>query len=278
MEYSHQFGPAPRHPSDALYGHQPISFERIDPFSACDDLHREVAQEEPVAIEINGFGYAVLMATPLDLEDLLYGFLRAERLVASAGQVIASDCYRLEAGTIARVTVEAKVAERLTDRVRHRTSESSCGLCGVENLEQAMRELPRLTATSDASSLSVFRALVELPAHQPLNSTTGGVHAAALCGPDGDIRLVREDVGRHNAFDKLIGAMMRQGLAWDGGFALLSSRCSYELVEKAVLSGCPLLVTISAPTSLALARAREAGLDLRVLARPDSLLSPTLAA
>jgi FdhD protein len=278
MEYAHPFEPAPSEPVVALGGHQPISFERIDASAACDGLHREVAEEEPVAIEINGFGYAVLMATPLDLEDMLYGFLRAERLVASARQILASDCYRLEAGTIARVTVEAEVAERLTDRVRHRTSESSCGRCGVENLEQAMRALPRLTATSDASSLAVFRALAELPDHQPLNRTTGGVHAAALCGPDGGIRIVREDVGRHNAFDKLIGAMMRQDLAWDGGFALLSSRCSYELVEKAVLSDCPMLVTISAPTSLALARAREAGLDLRVLARPDSLLTPMVAA
>ena len=128
------------------------------------------------------------------------------------------------------------------------------------------------------ATAAVFRALAHLGDHQPLNRTTGGVHAAALCDADGAIRLVREDVGRHNAFDKLIGAMMRRCLHWDGGFALLSSRCSYELVEKAVLSGCPMLVTISAPTSLALSRAREAGLDLRVLARSDSVLSPALAA
>ena len=274
MEQSHHFEAAPGDLLSALSGHLPVSFERISSSTGRDGLDRDVAQEVPIAIEINGFGYAVLMATPLDLEDLVYGFLQAERLVGSAREILATDCHRLDAGYIARVTVEAEAAERLTDRVRHRTSDSSCGLCGVENLEQAMRELPRLTAASDASSLAVFRALGDLPGHQPLNRMTGGVHAAALCDAQGAILMAREDVGRHNAFDKLVGAMMRQRLGWNGGFALLSSRCSYEMVEKAVLSQCPMLVTISAPTSLALARARESGLDLRVLARSDSLLSP----
>ena len=249
-------------------------FISLDETAAGKLLSRGVALETPVAIEINGFGYAVLMASPIDLEDLLYGFLRSERLIASRGDVLASDIYPLDAGTIIRVTVPPEVAEHLSDRIRHRTSESSCGLCGIENLEQAMRALPPVLARSAAADGAIFRALRDLPEHQPLNRATGAVHAAALCDAGGSIRLVREDVGRHNAFDKLIGAMIRGGLEWSGGFALLSSRCSFELVEKAVLSACPMLVTISAPTSLALARAREAGLDLRVLARPDSLLSP----
>lgn len=259
-------------------GRHQTSFERISASSSSAYLERDVALEVPVAIEINGFGYAVLMASPLDLDDLVCGFLLAERLVGSPREILATDCYRLDTGYIARVTVESAAAGRLTDRVRHRASESSCGLCGVENLEQAMRALPRLIDRSDASDAAVFRALDGLRQHQPLNRATGGVHAAALCDLDGNVRLAREDIGRHNAFDKLIGAMMRQELSWDHGFALLSSRCSYELVEKAVLSACPMLVTISAPTSLALARAREAGLDLRVLARPDSVLSPAIAA
>lgn len=137
-----------------------------------------------------------------------------------------------------------------------------------------MRELPRLPAQPVAPDRALFRALAALPDHQPLNRVTGAVHAAAFCDAQGGIRLVREDVGRHNAFDKLIGAMLRADLGWDGGFALLSSRCSYELVEKAVLSGCPMLVTISAPTSLALSRAKDAGLILRVLARSDAILAP----
>lgn len=268
--------PQPATPTAGAAGELPASFYRISA-AAAQSLHdRSVALEVPVAIEVNGFGYAVLMASPVDLEDLIHGFLHSERLIGAAADVFDTDCYRLEAGYIARVNVAADVAARLTDRVRHRASDSSCGLCGVENLEQAMRALPRVTSRSQAGSAAIFRALDALADHQPLNHATGGVHAAALCDAAGAIRLAREDVGRHNALDKLIGAMMRQGLNWDGGFALVSSRCSYEMVEKAVLGDCPMLVTISAPTSLALSRAREAGLDLRVLARRDSILSPAL--
>lgn len=135
-----------------------------------------------------------------------------------------------------------------------------------------MRPLPRLPEASPVDHAAIFAALYTLHKHQPLNGLTGGVHAAAHCNPDGEIRFVREDVGRHNAFDKLIGAMLREGAGWDGGFAILSSRCSYELVEKAALSGCPTLVTISAPTVLAIERAQEANLSLVVLARADGLL------
>ena len=255
-------------------GQQPVLFTRIGSGAGGRVISRSVALEVPVAIEINGFGYAVLMASPIDLDDLLYGFLRSERLIAVTEDILGHDIAELDAGIIVRSTVTADVAGRLDDRVRHRTSDSSCGLCGVENLEQALRELPKLTVPEHAGDEAIFRALASLPDHQPLNRVTGAVHAAALCDAGGTIRLVREDVGRHNAFDKLIGAMMREGLVWNGGFALLSSRCSYELVEKAVLSACPMLVTISAPTSLALARAQDAGLVLRVLARTDSLLSP----
>jgi FdhD protein len=261
-------------PPGLVEGQARTSFLSLQKDAATQVLHRGVAEETPVAIEINGFGYAVLMASPIDLEDLLYGFLCAERLISARSEVLSFDIHRLEAGFIVRANVPASVAKRLTDRVRHRTSESSCGLCGVENLEQAVRDLPRLFARSQAGDDAIFRALKALPEHQPLNRTTGAVHAAALCDADGRICLVREDVGRHNAFDKLVGSMLRDGLDWAGGFALLSSRCSYELVEKAVLSGCPMLVTISAPTGLAIVRAREAGLDLRVLARSDSILAP----
>jgi FdhD protein len=239
---------------------------------------RPIALETPVAVEINGFGYAVLMATPEALEDLAYGFALAERLIESAAQVEGVDVHHTGAGAILRLQLSPERAHLIHDRVRHRTSESSCGLCGVENLQQAMRPLPCLPDRPTPASVAVFAALAALRDHQPLNAQTGGVHAAALCGPDGTIRLAREDVGRHNAFDKLIGAMLQQGLGWDGGFALLSSRCSYELVEKAVLAGAPALVTISAPTTLALERAREANLALLVLARADSVLSPIASA
>ncbi len=233
---------------------------------------RALAIEMPVAIEFNGIGYAVMMMSPCDLEDFATGFARAERLL-DAGQVLGGiDVHQTGKGLILRANLPPEGAGRVAERVRHRVAESSCGLCGLENLEQALRPLPRVTSNSTPTSPAIFTALSALSDHQPLSRETGAVHAAALCAHDGAIRLAREDVGRHNAFDKLIGAMARGGLDWDGGFALITARASYELVEKAALANCPLLVAISAPTSLAAARAKEAGLRLIVLARADSML------
>jgi FdhD protein len=249
-----------------------MGFRRIAVDGGATPISRAVASEVPVAIEYNGIGYAVLMATPADLDDLAMGFSRAERLIDGPDDIIDVSAHAAEGGVLLRVTLDAARLDRAADRVRHRVSESSCGLCGIENLEQALRPLPRVTARTRADYAAIFRALGELRDHQPLNAATGAVHAAARARADGSILMAREDVGRHNAFDKLIGAMLRAGTDWDGGFALLSSRCSYELVEKAALSGCPMLVTVSAPTTLAVARAREAGLRLIVLARGDAVL------
>lgn len=250
-----------------------MRFTRIGADGGRESIERPVAAEVPIAIEFNGIGYAVLMATPADLDDLVTGFALAERLVEGPGELLEIDTHATERGVIVRAMLAPDCAARVTDRVRHRVSESACGLCGIENLEQALRPLPRVTSASEASDAAIFAALSSLRDHQALNRETGGVHAAALVGSDGAIRLAREDVGRHNAFDKLIGAMARQGLGWDGGFALLSSRCSFELVEKAALANCPLLVTVSAPTTLAVERARAAGLRLIVLARSDAVLA-----
>lgn len=247
-------------------------FTRVSADGDATAIKRELAVEMPVAIEYDGIGYAVLMATPADLTDLAYGFSLAERLISTVDDIVEVDEHHGPAGVILRIFLKDTQKQQVFERVRHRVSDSACGICGIENLEQAMRSLPAVVAQSDAPPQAIFRALELLVEHQPLNRRTGAAHAAALCGANGDIRLAREDVGRHNAFDKLIGAMLRQGLCWDRGFALLSSRCSYELVEKAVLAGCPLLATISAPTSLAASRAREAGLKLAVLARRDALL------
>ena len=241
---------------------------------ADEALDRPIAIERPVAVEVNGIGYAVLMATPQDLADLAFGFALTERLIDRANDIIDVDIHPAELGIIVRLTLSSGVSDRIADRVRNRASDSSCGLCGIENLEQAVRPLPSVTAPWTGDDNAVFRAIGELSSVQPLNRWTHAVHAAAACSLAGLPWLVREDVGRHNAFDKLIGAMLRQGAEWCGGFALLTSRCSYELVEKAVLANCPLLATISAPTTLALERAAAAGLALRVLARSDALLAP----
>jgi FdhD protein len=250
-----------------------FDFRRVAADGDSRPVARPVPIETPVAIEVNGIGYAVLMATPADLVDLAYGFALAERLIDRAADVIGVEAHQTPQGTILRIQLVAACAGRAADRVRHRTTDSACGLCGIESLGQALRPLPEVTQKSRADDRVLFRALADLPRHQPLNQATGAAHVAAACGCDGTIGLAREDVGRHNAFDKLVGALLRQGIGWNGGFALLSSRCSYELVEKAVLSDCPLLATLSAPTSLAIERAASAGLALRVLLRPDALLA-----
>jgi FdhD protein len=255
----------------------PFSFDRLTPDGAVHPVDRALAEEVPVAVEYNGAGYAVLMATPADLPDLVQGFSLAERLVTREDLGLAIDLHETAAGFVARTTLPPERVEGLLNRVRHRTTDSACGLCGIDNLEQAVRPLPPVAATTRATRATIFRALSALADHQPLNRATGAAHAAAWVDADGKIRLVREDVGRHNAFDKLVGAMARAGAGWDGGFALLSSRCSYELVEKAVLADCPLLVTISAPTRLAAERAAAAGLPLVALARRDALLARGIA-
>ena len=251
----------------------PGMFDRIARDGNRRAITREVAVETPIAIEFNGIGYAVMMATPQDLEDFAIGFALSERLIDDARDILAIDTHEASGGVVLRVQLPAAKAARVVDRVRHRVSDSSCGLCGIDNLEHALRPLPQVPASHGIMDNAIFAALDRLGDHQTLNRATGAVHAAARCSADGSILDVREDVGRHNAFDKLIGAMARSATGWDGGFALLSSRCSYELVEKAALSGCPTLVTISAATDLAIARARSCGLRLMVLARPDAVLS-----
>lgn len=253
-------------------GAQPARFLRITRDGAASAISRDVAEEVPVAIEYNGIGYAVLMTTPIDIEDLVTGFSHAERLIDRVGQIEWIEHHRTDKGYIARVGLVPERAALIQDRTRSRFSDSSCGLCGIENLDQAIRTLPAERGETQADDAAIQRALEALFPLQALNRRTGAVHAAALCSADGTMRMVREDVGRHNAFDKLIGAMLRNGLEWEGGFALLSSRCSYELVEKAALAGAPMLVTISAPTSLALDAARQAHLPLVVLARADAML------
>jgi len=248
------------------------AFARIEPDGRAEPVLRPLAREVAVAIEFNGIGYATLMATPADLEDLACGFAFSERLIDRIDDVLDIDLHEADAGIIVRATLAARVSDRVFERVRHRTTDSACGLCGIENLEQAMRPLPLVEPRWTGTSAVVFAAAAALGEHQPLNRLTRSVHAAARCAADGTILAVREDVGRHNAFDKLIGAMLRDGAGWQGGFALLSSRCSYELVEKAALSNCPMLATVSAPTELALRRAEAAGLALYVVVRPDALL------
>jgi FdhD protein len=241
-----------------------------DPGDDCGD--RRIAIEAPVALEYCGLGYAVMMATPDNLEDFIIGHAVAEGLVGAAADVTSVDITQAGGGWIARAQLPDAAREAIYSRARTRVSDSSCGLCGVESISEALRPLPPVTATIRTSRNAISRALADLYDRQPLNIATGAVHAAAYCSADGNILCVREDVGRHTALDKLIGAMSMRGQAMTGGFILLSSRCSFELVEKAIRCGAPMLVTISAPTSLAVERAKAAGLTLLALARSDNVL------
>ena len=233
---------------------------------------RSVPVEAPIAIEVGGIGYAVMMATPADLIDYATGFALSEGLVTDVGDILDIQAHAVEGGFVVRLNLPPEGAQKAVARARTRVTESSCGLCGIDNIAQVLRPLPPVTARINVDRQAISRALEDLSDHQPLSRETGAVHAAAFCRPDGEIVMAREDVGRHNALDKLIGALARQGIQPTGGFFLLSARCSYELVEKTVRAGCPMLVTISAPTTLAAERARQAGLTLVTLARPDAAL------
>jgi len=236
------------------------------------EVSRTWVPEVPVALEFNGVAYAVMMATPADLEDFATGFAVAEGLAAKAAQVVDIGVAEAEAGWIVRTQIDGLGAERLAERVRTRVAESSCGLCGIENLEAFTRPLPFVVPHSTIDSAAIFRALGALRGEQPLGQATGAAHAAAHAAPDGSLLCVREDVGRHNALDKLVGARLRAGESLASGFVLSTARCSYEIVEKAVKAGATTLVTVSLPTGMAVDRARAAGLSLWALARQDSVL------
>lgn len=245
--------------------------------SSCK-LDRDWVPEVPVALEYNGLSYAVMMATPSDLEDFARGFALTEGLAKTPADITDIAVVEVEHGWIARAQLTGLGIEKLTDRVRTRVAESSCGLCGIENLEAVNTPLPRVADHAALDPKAVFAALAKLRDHQPLTKATGAAHAAAFCAPDGTILHAREDVGRHNAMDKLVGALATAGQDASDGFILSSARCSYEIVEKAVRAGATTLVTISLPTSMAVDRAKAAGLSLWCLARDDSVLcvnSPT---
>lgn len=233
---------------------------------------RAIAVEAPVAVEVNGIGYAVMMATPADLTEFVLGFMLSERLADTPADLRDVDVAGTVAGIVVRATLAPHCAGRIADRVRHRTSETACGLCGIASLEQLVRPARPAPPPPRVVPAALFAALAGLRDHQPLNAATGAVHAAAFATADGAIRLAREDVGRHNALDKLIGAVTHANADPAAGFVLVSSRLSFEMVDKALVLGTGLLVGISAPTSFALDHARAHGLTVIALARPDAML------
>lgn len=239
-------------------------------------IDRALIEEAPIAIEINGLGYAVMMATPVDLADFALGFCLSEQLIETEAAFLSAEASALDGrGWMLRIQLASENAAPLFERARLRLAEGSCGLCGIESLEQVLRPLPPVTARLSVSPDAIFRASSALEQHQHLGTLTRAAHAAALCTADGEIVLVREDAGRHNALDKLLGAAAAAGIAVPDHFIFLTARCSFELVQKAVIAGCPMLVTISAASTLAVDYAAQQGMHLLSLARRDSFLEST---
>ncbi len=228
-----------------------------------------IAEEVPVAFVFNDAPFAVMMATPADLDDFALGFALSEGIVEFADELAIVETNRLIEGIELRLRIPEARSEALERRRRSLSGRSGCGVCGTELLEAAIRQpMPVGEGTTIAVS-ALRRALYALRDVQSLNARTGATHAAAWCGADGAVLLVREDVGRHNALDKLIGAMLRAGHDPQAGFLVVTSRASYEMAMKAASVGIALMAAISAPTALAIALAERAGLTLIGFARDD---------
>ncbi|USQ97841.1 formate dehydrogenase accessory sulfurtransferase FdhD [Caulobacter sp. RL271] len=234
---------------------------------APETLARDLPREIAVGLSFDGRPHTVLMATPRDLEELALGFVVTEA-VARASDVLEITTKEEEQGILVDVRLAPGVVGKKA-RPRNLEGRSSCGLCGVQRLADAVRPLPVLGQGVRIRHQAIPRALAALEQEQSLGRLTRATHAAAFFDADGALVLVREDVGRHNALDKLAGAMAREGHDAAAGFVVVTSRCSFEMVEKAARMGCPILVAVSAPTELAIAKAEEANLTLVALARAD---------
>jgi FdhD protein len=228
-------------------------------------------EEVPVAVLINSQSYAVMMATPADLEDFGLGFVLSEGLVKSHAHI--QNALVMPSGDGFSVDLAIDERDLVRDRMVARALEGrvGCGLCGIQEMEDAIRMPKGKVVPARLDPAAVARAFADLPKHQPMNAVNRTVHAAAWCSVDGSILLAREDVGRHNALDKLIGAMAGGGFSRTG-FAVMSSRCSFELVQKCALAGIGALATVSAPTALAYRLAKEAGLQLAAMAKQGVMI------
>jgi FdhD protein len=234
-----------------------------------------VVEETPVAIVYNGIPHVVMMATPADLEDFALGFSLTEELIGSP-----DDLERLEVVRYSRgVEIQALVAERcaatIAERTRRLTGRTGCGICGADGVDAVLKTIHPVRSGHPIAVSAVRRALEMLAERQPLNAASGAVHAAGWATADGALELVREDVGRHNALDKLIGAAITARVDPTAGFVLVTSRASFEMVQKTAVLGAPLMAAISGPTGLAVRVAQQSGLTLVGFARGARLTAYT---
>jgi FdhD protein len=229
----------------------------------------QVAEEMPVALVYHDVPHVVMLATPADLEDYATGFTLSEALVAHADEIRGVEVRRGAASVDVHVTVAWERFTQLLQRRRNLTGRTGCGLCGAETAADAIRETAAVPKGVEVTSADLHAAIEQLGGLQPINARTGSVHAAAWVVPGQGIRVVREDVGRHNALDKTIGALTRARADLAAGYMLITSRASYEMVQKCATVGIPFLAALSAPTAFAVRLAERSGVTLVAFARRD---------
>ena len=228
-----------------------------------------VTEEVPVALVYHGVPHVVMLASPADLEDYAVGFTVSEGLVGDPSEIQSVEVERGAESIEVRIGIAGERFSELLRRRRNLTGRSGCGLCGAETVEEAIRPPVQVANGPTVTAADLHAALLQLESLQPINARTGSIHAAAWALPGKGIQFVREDVGRHNALDKVIGALVRSGTDVTTGYAVITSRASFEMVQKAAAAGITCMVAVSAPTALAIRMAEQTGLTLVGFARRD---------
>lgn len=232
---------------------------------------RPLTTEVPVVLEYNCVTFAVMMASPSDLIDFSYGFSLTEGIIEKAKDIIYAQIKDAPKGKVAAIEINARAFHKLETYNRRLSGRTGCGLCGVEKLEQAVKPLEKVVSDLKVPARDIHEAMGKVKAEQHLNKETGALHAAAFVGEGNKIIAVREDVGRHNALDKLIGHLMRENINPANGYVLITSRCSFEMVQKCAIAGIPIVAAVSATTELAITLAEEAGISVIAFARKEGM-------
>ena len=248
---------------------QPVAVKRWN-VQGVADAEDIVAVETPVVLEYNGISHAVMLASPADLEDFALGFSLTEGILHDPSELYECDVIPQEQGMLVQMRIAAERFMQLKDKRRSMTGRTGCGICGAESLDQAIRCPAPVTHQHTIDAALLFAGMQSMQQLQPMQQRSGATHAAAWMQADGVIDCVREDVGRHNALDKLIGAMVSAGKDFSQGALLITSRASYEMVQKSAAMGIGIVAAISAPTSLAIALAEQTGVTLAGFVKRDT--------